>query len=104
MTTPQVRVINAGLVAAELAALAKATGDASALIVRKHAQLLLTEIRRNASGRPGPKAPTGDYRRSWNNQYIVRTGFHSAITGTNAVQGMRLEYGFVGTDSLGRQL
>lgn len=60
----------------------------------------LAFIRRNASGRPGPNAPTGDYKRSWG----IRFGLDGSVTvGTNAVQGRRLEKGFTGTDSLGRK-
>lgn len=59
-------------------------------------------VRGNASGRPGPRAVTGDFRRS-----IVgdsqRAGNHVfGQIGTNAAQGARLEYGFFGPDSLGR--
>jgi Bacteriophage HK97-gp10, putative tail-component len=42
---------------------------------------------------------TGDYRRSWNTQMRGM----SAIVGTNKPQARRLEYGFVGTDSLDRR-
>lgn len=70
--------------------------------VRHFAQILETRIKANASGRPGPNAPTGDYVRSWNTQYGRRNGGFAAIVGTNKPQGRRLEHGFVGTDSLGR--
>lgn len=59
---------------------------------------LLTQIKRNASGRPGPNAPTGDYRRSWTRRKI-KNGYS---IGTNRPQARRLEMGFYGTDSLGR--
>lgn len=66
------------------------------------ALLVETQIKANASGRPGPRVVTGNYRRSWNTR-IVKTGDGiSAVVGTNAVYGPRLEYGFSGTDSLGR--
>jgi hypothetical protein len=59
-------------------------------------------VRGKARGRPGPRAITGDYNRS-----IVGDSERSGtrITGqigTSAAQGRRLELGFVGTDSLGR--
>lgn len=60
--------------------------------------MLETKIKGRASGRPGPRIITGDYRRSWTTQRI-RGG---AIVGTNKAQGPRLEHGFNGTDSLGR--
>lgn len=59
----------------------------------------LAMIRRNASGRPGPNAPTGDYRRSWTIKFHLSG---NVTIGTNAPQGRRLEHGFTGTDSLGR--
>jgi len=59
-------------------------------------------IRGNASGRPGPNVITGAYRNSW--QTHTRRIPHGAICtlATDAPQGRRLEYGFVGIDSLGR--
>lgn len=59
-------------------------------------------IRGNASGRPGPNVITGAYRNSW--QTHTRHIPYGAVCtiGTDAPQGRRLEYGFVGTDSLGR--
>ena len=63
---------------------------------------LETTIKGNASGRPGPRAITGNYRRSWNTQMTRHLGGAAAIVGTGAPQGRRLEMGFVGVDSLGR--
>lgn len=73
-------------------------------VVQTYGQLLKTRIQANASGRPGPNAPTGDYRRSWTVAFAGNSllGNAEAVVGTNAVQGRRLEYGFVGADSLGR--
>lgn len=71
-------------------------------VVRKHTALLNTRIKARASGRPGPNAPTGDYRRSWATKYWDFPGLYSGAAGTNKPQGRRLELGFVGTDSLGR--
>lgn len=72
---------------------------------------LLTLIRQNASTGfhapgephipgtgPGPNVATGDYRRSW----ALKTTPGEVFVFTNAPQGARLEYGFVGTDALGR--
>lgn len=72
---------------------------------------LLTLIRQNASTGthapgephipgtgPGPNVATGDYRRSW--ALTTRPG--EVFVFTNAPQAARLEYGFVGPDSLGR--
>lgn len=61
-----------------------------------------TQIRANASGRPGPRVQTGNYRRSW----TIHRGRDGTTrwyeVGTNSPQGWRLEMGFVGVDSLGR--
>lgn len=70
--------------------------------VRKYARLLETRIKAKASGRPGPNAPTGDYRRSWGTRLSGNASYTLGEVGTNAPQGRRLEFGFVGTDSLGR--
>lgn len=71
---------------------------ATEALVNQTSSALMTQIKANASGRPGPNAPTGDYRRSWTRRK-VRNGFS---VGTNRPQARRLEYGFVGRDSLGR--
>ncbi|MFI0929625.1 hypothetical protein ACH4TP_37740 [Streptomyces sp. NPDC021012] len=62
----------------------------------------VARIRGNASGRPGPNVITGDYRNSWR-AVTLRIPYGAMCTlGTNRPQGRRLEYGFYGTDSLGR--
>lgn len=65
-------------------------------------QILETRIKASASGRPGPNAPTGDYRRSWNTQTTMAGDQVVVDVGTNKPQGRRLEFGFYGADSLGR--
>ena len=51
---------------------------------------------------PGPNVGTGDYRRSIS-AHVARGKTQAAgEVSTNAVQGPRLEYGFVGRDSAGR--
>lgn len=67
-------------------------------VTRHHAMLLETRIKANASGRPGPRAITGNYRRSWSTSHM---GMMSTV-GTNAPQARRLEWGFYGPDRLGR--
>lgn len=57
------------------------------------------KVKAFASGRPGPRVRTGDYRRSINMRMITR---QHGVIGTNAPQARRLEFGFVGRDSLGR--
>jgi hypothetical protein len=57
-------------------------------------------VKRNASGRPGPRVRTGDYRRAMNLRFEDE-GFTASI-GNNSPQAQRLEEGFVGADALGR--
>lgn len=71
-------------------------------VTRTYAQVMVTRVQAKASGRPGPNAPTGDYRRSWNVKFRKVGGAIEADIGTNKPQGRRLEFGFHGTDSLGR--
>lgn len=79
----------------------RATAKAIAL-TRHHAMLLETRVKAAASGRPGPRAITGDYRRSWTTTYVMGPNGIRAIIGTNRPPGRRLEYGFVGADRIGR--
>ena len=71
-------------------------------LVAHHGQVYQGRVRARASGRPGPRVITGDYRRSIGLVLTNVNGVPAAVVGTNAPQGRRLEYGFVGTDSLGR--
>jgi hypothetical protein len=64
--------------------------------------LLMMRIKANASGRPGPNVVTGRYRASWRIVADRVPGGARVTIGTEAPQGRRLEFGFVGTDSLGR--
>lgn len=70
--------------------------------VRHYGQLLRTRVMAKASGRPGPRAVTGDYRRSWVHEFHGGPQTSTSIVGTSAPQGRRLEFGFHGADSLGR--
>ena len=63
----------------------------------------LARVKANASGRPGPRRVTGDYTRSMNVTVSHKAGSVTAEIGTNAAQALRLEFGFHGTDSLGRR-
>jgi hypothetical protein len=72
------------------------------VVLRHYGQLYQTRVKAAASGRPGPNVITGDYRRSITLEMGMVEGMPSAIVGTAAPQGRRLEYGFVGADSLGR--
>lgn len=87
--------------------------------VRRTAVALQARIRKNASTGyhkryrtkrrghipgtgPGPNVSTGNYRRSIQVTHDNAMGGARSTVHTNAPQARRLEYGFRGTDSLGR--
>ncbi|MEU4028086.1 HK97 gp10 family phage protein [Streptomyces anulatus] len=88
--------------AAALARMGPATRARTRTITRHHAMLLRVRIQRNASGRPGPNVITGQYRASWDVRMRTGGGEVTAEVFSDAPQSRRLEYGFVGVDSLGR--
>lgn len=94
---------NAVQVAREIAGVAAVTHTAVRAVVRSEGAAFQTMVKANASGRPGPRAQTGDYRRSIGMQVREGIAMVTAEVGTNAPQGRRLEFGFWGlADSLGR--
>ncbi|TQF05561.1 HK97 gp10 family phage protein [Kitasatospora acidiphila] len=93
---------NGAQLAVQLEARAAALLPAAVAVVRHHAMLLETAIKAQASGRPGPNAVTGDYRRSWTHEVRTVSGGVEAVVGTNKPQARRLEFGFVGPDILDR--
>lgn len=88
--------------AADLAKAGIAAGAKAHRITRHFGTLLQTKVKANASGRPGPRAPTGDYRRSIALTMGMARGGPEASVGTNRPQARRLEFGFKGTDAAGR--
>ncbi|MGW7572383.1 HK97 gp10 family phage protein [Streptomyces sp. NPDC054765] len=88
--------------AAVLSRMGPAARARTRTITQHHAMLLRVRIQRNASGRPGPRVITGQYRASWNVRMGTEGGQVTAEVFSNAPQARRLEYGFVGVDSLGR--
>ncbi|MGW0950240.1 hypothetical protein ACWD4O_48095 [Streptomyces sp. NPDC002623] len=92
--------------AAEVAALLEARAarvlPQALALVRHYAVLLETQVKANASGRPGPNAITGDYRRSWTHEVHMAGDVVTGTVGANKLRARRLEYGFVGVDSPGR--
>jgi hypothetical protein len=95
-------ITNARVVAVEFGAAAGKVDDAALKVVRHHTQLLSTRVKARASGRPGPRVITGDYRRSIAHNTRKYGPHVVGQVGTNNPQGRRLEYGFTGVDSLGR--
>lgn len=96
----QIRIsTNSVTVARDLLAAGKASQVAVQRVVAAQGIVLQTKVKARASGRPGPRVQTGDYRRS----IQLQLGRLTAEVGTNAVQGNRLEFGFWGMiDSAGR--
>lgn len=94
---------NAPQVAAELVAVGPRAQRKAISRNKHHAMLLQTRVKAKASGRPGPRARSGNYRRTWTTvgPYLSGSDVESTV-GTNAPQGRRLEHGFVGPDRLGR--
>lgn len=93
---------NADAIARSLKTMGAKAPVKAAAITRHHGALLVTAIKGEASGRPGPNAPSGDYNRSWNGRFRMEGTDAVYVAGTNRPQGLRLELGFVGADSLGR--
>lgn len=94
---------NAGATSAALRAAPGTVNAQVGLVTARFGTLLQTRVRARASGRPGPRRQTGDYRRGISTQTAqVAPGVWAATVGTNSPQGRRLELGFVGADSLGR--
>lgn len=93
---------NAAKVGAQLAAKAAAAQAAVGLVVAREGAVLQTKVRANASGRPGPRVQTGDYRRSINLTVRRNARTITAEVYSRAPQAWRLEAGFYGVDSLGR--
>lgn len=102
MVAVSAAVVGADRAAAQMLALSAGSDAKVRGVVNHYGHLLRAQVMRNASGRPGPKVVTGDYRRS----ITLRTGGGGgnfvAVVGTSNPQGRRLEYGFHGADSLGR--
>jgi hypothetical protein len=87
-----VRVLGEKIMANALRQTALTTDEKVARKVAYWAHVLEARIKSRAPVR------TGDYRRSWTTELRGKT----AVVGTNKPQGRRLEFGFVGADSLGR--
>jgi hypothetical protein len=104
---------NAGAVAANLEHAGVVATVRAAAVTRHYGMILLTTWRRNASlPRTAPRGPgmsglrlfTGDYVRRLNLRTFNTPGAIVAEVGTDHPGGHRLEMGFVGIDSLGRQV
>lgn len=94
---------NAIEVSNELGNLAKAVPAVLTRGLMAGGLLLEANIKARTSGRPGPRAVTGDYRRSWNTRNVGSILKPRVSVGTNKPQANRLEFGFTGVDALGRR-
>lgn len=93
---------NVDRLAADLMAVGTRLSKIGPPIVRENGRKLQEMVRDNASGRPGPEVITGAYRESIKYRpRRVSRGFAAEVY-SDAPQAMRLEYGFVGVDSQGR--
>lgn len=72
--------------------------------VNREARSMIEEaLYRHASGRPGPNVITGEYRSSFYTELLESNEDEFVIlAGNDSPQAARLEYGFFGVDSLGR--
>lgn len=102
---------NATEVAAGITLVGVKVGARAFAVTRHHGMLLQSSWKRKASlprsmerwyDRDGLRLITGDYVRRINLRMLAGDGEVAAEVGTNHPGGKRLEYGFVGTDSLGR--
>lgn len=97
-----VYVVDADYMGAELIAAGDRLSKITPPIVRRYGKELQRRVKENASGRPGPNIITGDYVKSIEyHPYDVSRG-QGAEVFSRAPQAFRLEYGFIGVDSLGR--
>src|SRR5688572_19999637 len=71
-------------------------------LTRMYTQLGVTAVKQKASGRPGPRVITGDYRRSIRGTTQREMDTAVGTIWTDRPQGPRLERGFSGADALGR--
>lgn len=84
----------------DLVARVKAAGE---IAVARGAAAIEAAAKVNASGRPGPNVVTGTLRRSIHTKGPTSTGTgYMAQVGPSVIYGRRIELGFHGTDSLGR--
>ncbi|MFE3182770.1 HK97 gp10 family phage protein [Streptomyces violascens] len=91
-----------GALAAALDRGAQRSLVAAEAAMRHSAQALVQQVQQRASGRPGPRVITGRYRASWGSEVRRAGPVIAGEVGSGAPQARRLEFGFVGVDSLGR--
>ena len=95
-------VIGADAVAASFLRAAATFPGRQKNVVAHYGQVYQFLVRAYASGPPGPQVITGEYRNSIKLNVRHLPGEDVAEVWTDAPQARRLEFGFVGEDSLGR--
>ncbi len=78
-----------------------ASAEVHAVVVA-HTAILHRGVVARSSGRPGPNVVTGDHRRGINRRVFKHLLSSEGSVGSNDPQSRRLELGFTGQDSLGR--
>ncbi len=89
--------------AAELLAAGTAMMAEAAEITRLSTGAAEQLVRENASGRPGPNIITGEYVATIHSIFYVIGPVAVGVVTSDAAQAERLENGFIGMDSAGRQ-
>jgi hypothetical protein len=102
MITFDARVIGTAAAVAGLVAAGRTVQAATLQGMARGVQGGISVARGNASGRPGPRNITGDFRRSITGDAGIQRDTVIGWVGSNAAQAARLELGFVGADILGR--
>jgi len=104
MSSPGITLKGGEELAKAFAALAEDTkGPALEAATRAAALPVLNQVR--ITEPEGGRTPykTGPYRRGWHMETVEKTPERcTVVVGTDAPQGPRLEFGFVGADKLGR--
>lgn len=100
--TDGTRVVGAAELGAEFQVRGAWSRQKSLSIAIAAGKALVEAATQNARGRPGPEEVTGDYIDSFYYEVVDDVETASVYAGTDEPYAMRLEYGFVGIDSLGR--
>lgn len=102
MITFDARVVGTVETVAALAAAGRTVQAATLMGMARGVQGGVSVVRGHASGRPGPRVISGDFRRSITGDAGIQGDTVVGWVGSNAAQAARLELGFYGPDILGR--
>lgn len=97
------RAPSAYIVAQDFARLGPLTHERVKAVTRHHGALLKMKLIAHSSGRPGPRRNTGEYQLHFWVDYVGTNQWQARIrAGNTEPYSDRLEWGFIGYDSLGR--